>query len=69
MFAFQEYEEALRKLRKAYFSNVRTVDAIIRANNDLVSDSSMNYAVMKAIAHQSTANTKATGRKNTFLFR
>lgn len=62
----------MKKLREAYFSNLTNIDAIIRANGDFLSDSFVNYKILKAIAFQSKANSKASselGRKNTFLFR
>lgn len=65
----QEYEEALKKIRKAYFSNITNVDVIKRKNADLFS---MDYEIIKIVALQANANHKATGKigkKNTFLFR
>lgn len=69
---FQEFTEALKKLREVYFANKTNVGEIIRANAHLLSDSGYNYGILKAAAFQSAANGKATsgtGRKNTFLFR
>lgn len=69
---FQEFEEALKKLRKAYFSNKPTVDAIKRTNSDLLSDARFNYATIRSAVLQANANhrgTTDTERKNTFLFR
>lgn len=68
----QEYKEAMTKLRKAYFSNVTNVDAIKRANNDLLSDSTTTHQIIEAVVLQANANQKATNKvesKNTFLFR
>lgn len=72
LFTLKEYEEALKKLRKAYFTNTTNIDTIKRANIDLVSDSVFNYGIIKAVAHQANANQETTNevrRKNTFLFR
>lgn len=70
--SFQEFEEALKKLRKAYFSNKTTVGAIKRTNSDLLSDARFNYATTRSAVLQANANQKGTSefsRKNTFLFR
>lgn len=71
-FKNQEYEEALKKLRNAYYSNVTNSDVIKRTNADLLSDAFFNYKKIEATAFQANANQKATSeieRKNTFLFR
>lgn len=71
-FHFQEYEEALKKFRNAYFWNTTNADAVHRTNDNLLSDSGFNYAIVKAFALQSEANQKIANdieRKKTFLFR
>lgn len=68
-FYVQEYEEAMKKLREAYFSNITDVDTIKRINGDLLSE---YYENIKIVSLQATANHKPTGRverRNTFLFR
>lgn len=71
-FFFQEYEEALKKLRNAYFSNVTIAAEIKRANAALKSDSIFNFRAIKTAALQAGVNHKAirtNGPKTTFLFR
>lgn len=71
-FGFQKYAAALKKLRNAYFSNATNIEAIKRANADLLSDSMLNYDTIKSIEFQAKANQRAiseNGRKNTFFFR
>lgn len=72
---FQEYEQAVEKLRIAYFSNKTDIDAIKRANIALLSDANFGDSVIKAVVLQTIANNnnknsaQNQSQKNTFLFR
>lgn len=67
MFYFQEYRQALTKLREAYFSNATDIDAIRRANIALMSDLNFRDSILKTVIQQTISNRHH--QKNTFLFR
>lgn len=74
-FAFdcsQRFEEAIDKLRDAYFTNITESSAVQSANINLLSDLNFGYGILKNVVLQTKANTNerdAEKRKNTFLSR
>jgi len=63
-----EYKEALRKLRKAYFSNVTDETSIIYANINLMSDINFGYSIAKHFKLQMNANNKQQQKKTYFMW-
>lgn len=62
----------MEKLRRAYFSDTSSIDAIRRGNLDYYSDLIIRDSVLKAVAYQADANNKSPDKskhKNTFLIR
>lgn len=69
---FQEYKEALERLRVAYFSNANDITTIRKANIDLMSAMNFVDSVLKNFVLQMKTNNKDTDKsrnRNTFLFR
>lgn len=70
---FQEYANAVEKLRLAYFPDTANIDAIKYGNIALMSDFEFSDGILKAAALQADANSKNVdknkGPKNTFLYR
>lgn len=69
---FQAYARAAELLRKSYFPDTSSVDAIRRGNIALWSDLSFIEGTVKAAGLQANANNKnpnVNERKNTFLMR
>lgn len=66
LLSFQEYEEALKKLRAAYYSGSTDPLIISRENIALMSDLNFNWSVLKALKLQSDANGE---QKKTFFLR
>lgn len=69
---FQAFKYGIEKLRAVYYANATTVDAIRRANINLISDAWNNDSILKAVVLHTRANTHHPDlrqHKNTFLFR
>lgn len=69
---FQEFEDAMMKLKKAYFKNATNFEAIKRGNIAFASDLVVCDDILKTVIHQTRANTNSTDKsqhKNTFLMR
>lgn len=69
---FQEYKKVLEKLKVAYYSNVSDVNSIIDANIALMTDLNFADTILKNVALQADANTRAADKnqhKNTFFVR
>lgn len=69
---FQEYKEALERLRVAYFSNANDITTIRKANIDLMSAINFVDSVLKNFVLKMKTNNKDTDKsrnRNTFLFR
>ncbi|XP_055312128.1 esterase B1-like [Sitodiplosis mosellana] len=64
----EEYKHAIDLLKDAYFNDTTNADAIKRGNIGLLSDSNINYGVLKAVRYQVIANNRENP-KNTFLIR
>lgn len=69
---FQEYLEAIKLFRDAYFTNTSSVDAIRNANIAFQSEKILRYNILKTVSLQANANNRncsRNGRKKTYFFR
>lgn len=71
-FDFQEFKQAVNKLRTAYFPDTANITSIRQGNIDLMSDLTFSDSTLKSTVLQTIVNNNGTNKmrhRNTYLFR